>query len=58
MDYIEGFVVVVFINSKDDYICYVREVVKIFKEYGVIKLVECWGDDVFIGEKMLFFQVV
>lgn len=58
MLYIDVFVVVVFIENKVLYIEYVKFVGDIFKEYGVIKIFEVWGDDVFEGEVMFFLMVV
>ena len=44
MEYVDGFVVAVSNKNKDKYIQHAREAAVIFKEYGALRLVECWGD--------------
>jgi uncharacterized protein YbaA (DUF1428 family) len=46
MAYIDGFVVAVPTENKEEYIKHARVTAAIFKEHGALKLVECWGDDV------------
>ena len=58
MEYIDGFVVAVPTTNKEAYIRYSREAAVMFKEYGAIRLVECWGDDVPSGEKTSFPMAV
>lgn len=50
MFYIDGFVIVVFIVNKEVFLVYVCMGDVICIEYGVICVVECWGDDVFYGK--------
>lgn len=46
MTYIDGFVTPVPTHKKDEYVAYARKTCEVLKEHGVLKLVECWGDDV------------
>jgi uncharacterized protein YbaA (DUF1428 family) len=46
MNYVEGFVVAVPTANKDEYRRHAAEAVPIFKEFGVTRHVEAWGDDV------------
>lgn len=54
MEYIDGFVVAVPNQNKRKYIQHAREAAAIFKEYGALRLVECWGDEVPEGELTSF----
>jgi len=58
MDYIEGFVAAVPTQNKTAYIKHAEEAAELFKKYGAIKLVECWGDDVPDGEVTSFPKAV
>jgi uncharacterized protein YbaA (DUF1428 family) len=46
MSYIDGFVVPVPTEKKEAYRDMCAKAAVIFKEFGAIRLVECWGDDV------------
>jgi uncharacterized protein YbaA (DUF1428 family) len=46
MTYVDGFVAAVPNDNKQKYIEHARDAAKMFKEFGALKLVECWGDDV------------
>lgn len=46
MTYVDGFVAAVPTQNKDIYKKHAEETAVVFKEYGALKLVECWGDDV------------
>jgi uncharacterized protein YbaA (DUF1428 family) len=46
MSYVEGFVVAVPADKKEEYRRHAAEAVPIFKEFGVTRHVEAWGDDV------------
>ena len=46
MSYVEGFVVAVPSDRKEDYRRHAAEAVPIFKDFGVTRHVEAWGDDV------------
>jgi len=58
MGYVDGFVAAVPTNNKDAYIQHVKQAAKFFKQYGAVKLVECWGDDVKEGKVTSFPQAV
>jgi uncharacterized protein YbaA (DUF1428 family) len=46
MTYVEGFIVAVPTANKDAYIRHATEAAPLVKEFGVLRQVECWGDDV------------
>ena len=54
MEYIDGFVAAVANENKEKYIQYSRDMASVFKEYGALRLVECWGDDISEGEVTSF----
>jgi len=58
MKYVDGFVVAVPKANKDAYVHHAREAAKIFKELGVARMVECWGDDVPDGKLTDFRRAV
>ncbi len=58
MTYVEGFLVPVPEDKKDAYFKMARDCWPIFKDYGVIRQVECWGDDLKHGEHTDFFRAV
>lgn len=58
MSYIDGFVAAVPTVNKDKYKKHAEDAAVIFKEYGAVKLIECWGDDVPTGEITSFPMAV
>ena len=46
MSYIDGFVCAVPSAKRADYLKHAQVGAAIFKEYGALGVVECWGDDV------------
>ncbi len=58
MPYIDGFVAAVPTANKDAYIEHAEQAADIFKEFGALKMVECWGDDVPSGEITSFPMAV
>src|SRR3546814_8628876 len=46
MTYVEGLVVAVPTANKEAYRKHAAEAAPLFKEFGVRRMVECWGDDV------------
>jgi uncharacterized protein YbaA (DUF1428 family) len=58
MLYIDGFVLAVPTANKDIYKQYAEATAVVFKDYGALKLVECWGDDVPDGEITSFPMAV
>lgn len=58
MNYIDGFVVAVPNTNKQEYIAHAERAAAVFREYGALKSVECWGDDVPAGEVTSFPMAV
>jgi len=58
MLYIDGFVLAVPTANKEIYKKHAQTTAVIFKEYGALKLVECWGDNVPGGELTSFPMAV
>jgi uncharacterized protein YbaA (DUF1428 family) len=58
MSYVDGFVAAVPSGNKERYIQHASDAAVVFKEYGALKLVECWGDDVPEGEVTSFPMAV
>ncbi len=58
MTYIDGFIVPVPAGRKEDYRKMAEKAAAIFKEYGALKLVECWGNDVPHGKITDFYGAV
>lgn len=58
MEYVDGFVAAVPNQNKQKYIEHAREAAVIFKEYGALRLVECWGDEVPEGQLTSFPMAV
>ena len=58
MNYIDGFVAAVPDVNKAAYKKHAQAAAVVFKEYGALKLVECWGDDVPDGEVTSFPMAV
>jgi uncharacterized protein YbaA (DUF1428 family) len=58
MKYVEGFVAAVPANNKEIYRKHAADAAPIFKEFGVTRMVECWGDDVPEGQVTDFRRAV
>lgn len=58
MSYIDGFVAAVPTANKAKYIKHASDAAAVFREYGVLKMVECWGDDVPEGKLTSFPMAV
>jgi uncharacterized protein YbaA (DUF1428 family) len=58
MNYVDGFITPVPTDKKDAYRTHAQDVAKIFKEFGAISVVECWGDDVPEGKLTSFTMAV
>ena len=54
MKYVDGYLIPVSNDKKDDYFELARVAAPIFKENGAIGISECWGDDVPDGEVTSF----
>ncbi|MEX1056613.1 MAG: DUF1428 domain-containing protein [Natronospirillum sp.] len=46
MSYIDGFIAAVPTANKEQYVKHAADGAEVFKEYGALNVVECWGDDV------------
>jgi len=55
MSYVDGFVIPVPTDMKAAYREISATAAKVFREYGALQVVECWGDDVPVG-KVTDFQ--
>lgn len=58
MSYIEGFVIAVPAANKEAYRKHAAEAAPLFKEFGVTRMVEAWGDDVPDGKVTDFRKAV
>ena len=58
MPYVDGFVAAVPTADKQAFIDHATIADAIFKEYGALSVVECWGDDVPDGEVTSFPMAV
>jgi uncharacterized protein YbaA (DUF1428 family) len=58
MSYVDGFVAAVPSANRENFKKHVEDAAAIFKEYGALKVVECWGDDVPEGEVTSFPMAV
>jgi uncharacterized protein YbaA (DUF1428 family) len=58
MHYVDGFVAAVPTENKEKYLDHAAVVAPLFKEFGALKVVECWGDDVPDGKLTSFPMAV
>ncbi|OYT91002.1 MAG: RNA signal recognition particle [Burkholderiales bacterium PBB3] len=58
MNYVDGFVAPVRTTNKEAYLQHARDTAVIFKEFGALSVVECWGDDVPEGKLTSFTMAV
>ena len=58
MPYVDGFVIPVPKANREAYRKSAEEAAAVFKEYGALKVVECWGDDVPEGKITSFPMAV
>lgn len=58
MTYVDGCVFAVPKANKEAYIEFAKRGGSIFKEYGALSIVECWGDDIPDGEVTSFPMAV
>ena len=54
MTYIDGFVASVPTAKRTDFVEHAQTLGKIFKEYGALSVIDCWGDDVPEGKLTSF----
>lgn len=45
MTYVQGFAAAVPVANKEAYRKHAADAVKVFKEFGAIRMVDAWGDD-------------
>ena len=58
MSYVEGFLLAVPDQNKDMFIEHARSIDAFFLEYGAIRVMECWGEDVPVGKITDFRRAV
>jgi uncharacterized protein YbaA (DUF1428 family) len=58
MSYVDGFVTPVPTAKRDEYRQHAEITAAMFKEYGAVRVVECWGDDVPEGKLTSFSMAV
>jgi uncharacterized protein YbaA (DUF1428 family) len=58
MSYVDGFVIAVPTANKAAFVAHAEAIDPIFMEYGALKVVECWGDDVPDGKLTSFPMAV
>jgi uncharacterized protein YbaA (DUF1428 family) len=58
MVYIDGFVAAVPLANKDAFIKHAHEIDALFMEYGALRVVETWADDVAHGTLTDFYRAV
>ena len=58
MNYVDGFVAAVPTANREVYLRQAQLAATVFKEYGALKVVECWGDDVPEGKVTSFPMAV
>ena len=58
MNYVDGFLCAVSNTNKDAYTEYAKKFGGLFKEYGALTVVDCWGDDVPEGKLTSFTMAV
>jgi len=58
MAYIDGYLVPVPTANRETYRQVAQKASAVFKEYGALKVVECWGDDVPEGKVTSFTMAV
>jgi uncharacterized protein YbaA (DUF1428 family) len=50
MTYVDGFLCPVKPGRKDDYLAMARDAAPLLREYGALRVVECWNDDLMVGK--------
>ena len=58
MSYVDGFVVAVPTATKESYREFCRTMGQLFREYGALEVVDCWGSDVPEGKLTSFPMAV
>ncbi|MEM9495814.1 MAG: DUF1428 domain-containing protein [Pseudomonadota bacterium] len=58
MTYIDTFIAAVPTVNKEKYRQHAEDAAAVFKKFGAVQLIECWGDDVPHGEVTDFYKAV
>jgi uncharacterized protein YbaA (DUF1428 family) len=58
MNYLDGFVAAVPVANKEAYLQHAQDVAAVLKEYGALRSVQSWGDDVPEGDLTSFPKAV
>jgi len=58
MTYVDGFVAAVPRANREAYIAHAKAAAAVFRSYGALSVVECWGDDVPPGKLTSFPMAV
>jgi uncharacterized protein YbaA (DUF1428 family) len=58
MNYVDGFVAAVPTANREKYLQHAQKAAVVFKEYGALQVVECWGNDVPEGKVTSFTMAV
>ena len=58
MHYVDGFVLAVPTNKREEYRLFAEKMAPLFKQYGALSVVECWGDEVPEGKVTSFPMAV
>jgi len=58
MSYIDGFVLAVAADRKDEFITHAKAADSMIVEHGAVRVLECWGDDVPNGKQTDFRSAV
>ncbi len=56
--YIDGFVIPVPSARKEEFLAHARSIDALFMEFGALRVIECWGDDVPAGKTTDFARAV
>ncbi|MEO6248062.1 MAG: DUF1428 domain-containing protein [Sphingomicrobium sp.] len=58
MAYIDGFLTPVREECKEEYLAHATVIMPMMREFGMTRMVECWGDDVLRGQQTDFYRAV
>lgn len=58
MSYVDGFLIPVPKEKKGEYLKVAAEFAPLFREFGALQVVECWGEDIPKGKQTDFWMAV